>query len=466
MAGLESIQEIFNGGKNAVPDTRMHTTDIVTVTAYLLGFEKKYFLNYKGVIPFKMEMFPEYEKDKSLRILRNLCLMRKELMLNYKKINEQMEFDKKPTANIYEFPREAMDSLEQDGVRVFDHRSKLPDYMVRLNQLIQEKVDAVRRVYPDWVNWRYIRAIFIMPNGISKSGQLESAKIYYDNMPLYPFRLYLNWTPKEEGNILYNDKKFLEIIYRQNNDEFVSFTKVQDVSEDTRRSFANFVLSSGKTVILVDCENADPYAFSATFRDMDPAIKKKISRIILCDDVNTSSAWETMAASSDLPIKRIITERLLSHKSIVDITLTAEASREYYAESVDSFVLASSDSDYLGMIRAMPGAKFLILLEHGKSSGELTNKLSETDIAYANMDEFYTGNDNSLLEKTLLREMREYIETSMETLNVNDMYRQAIINARANMTEVEEKAFYKKYIKPMHVVIEDNGNVRFEFGKN
>jgi hypothetical protein len=199
---------------------------------------------------------------------------------------------------------------------------------------------------------------------------------------------------------------------------------------------------------------------------MDPAIKKKISKIILCDDVNTSSAWQTVETSSNIPIKRILTERLLSHKSVVDIRLTAEVSREYYKEDVDSFVLASSDSDYFGMITAMPDAKFLILLEHGKSSGELKNRLSESNIEFANMDEFYTGNDNSLLEKTLLREMREYIGSAIGSLNVNDMYRQAIINARANMTEVEEKAFYKKYIKPMHIVIEDNGNVRFEFGKN
>ena len=465
MSGFENIQEIFNGGKSMASDTRMHTTDIVTVTAYLLGFEKKYFPNYKGIIPFQMEKFPEFDQDKSLRILRNLCLMRKELLLNYRKINEQMEFDKKPTANIYEFPRTAMNCLDQDGVRVFDHRNKLPDYMVRLNKLIQERVDAVKHAYPEWVNWRYIRAIFIMPNGTSKAGQLESSKIYYDHMSYYPFKLYLNWSPKEEGNILYNDKRFLEIIYRQNNDEFVSFTKVQDVSKGTRRSFTDFVLSSRKTVILVDCENADPYAFSATFRDMEPAIKNKISKIILCDDINTSSAWQTIETSSKLPIKRILTERLLSHKSVVDIRLTAEVSREFYKENVDSFVLASSDSDYLGMITAMPDAKFLILLEHGKSSGELTNKLSESNIEYANMDEFYTGNDNRLLEMTLLREMREFINSATSTLNVNNMYEQAIVKARANMTDVEQKAFYKKYIKPMHIIISDDGDIRFEFGK-
>ena len=112
----------------------------------------------------------------------------------------------------------------------------------------------------------------------------------------------------------------------------------------------------------------DPYRFSATLKAIDEETAKKINKIILIDDVNASLAWRYFENRTSIEVTHIMIERVLSNKSLVDVRLTAEASREHYKNNVDSFVLVSSDSDYYALIEAMPDARFLVVLEKEKSS--------------------------------------------------------------------------------------------------
>ena len=87
-------------------------------------------------------------------------------------------------------------------------------------------------------------------------------------------------------------------------------------------------------------------------------------------------------------------------QSLVDAKLIAGTCKEHYENTVDSFLLVSSDSDYWGLISTLEKARFLVMVEY--------NKFGLT---------------------------------------------------RANLTEAEQKQFYNKYIKPMHLKIEENGDV-------
>ena len=40
--------------------------------------------------------------------------------------------------------------------------------------------------------------------------------------------MYINWHPHDEGNILYNDKKFVTLLYQWHDDEFTEYSKVSD----------------------------------------------------------------------------------------------------------------------------------------------------------------------------------------------------------------------------------------------
>lgn len=81
--------------------------------------------------------------------------------------------------------------------------------------------------------------------------------------------MYINWRPKSAGNILFNDKKFITVLYEQNNDFFTEYSKVSDAGSYIKGSIYDFIGSSEKVVVLVDCENSDPYKLCATLKNLD-----------------------------------------------------------------------------------------------------------------------------------------------------------------------------------------------------
>ena len=193
-------------------------------------------------------------------------------------------------------------------------------------------------------------------------------------------------------------------------------------------------------------------------------MKEKIVKIILCDDPNSSAAWRVLDKYTDVPVEHIMTERVLQRKSVVDIKLTAEVCKEHYQNNVDSFVLTSSDSDYFSLITSIPQARFLVMMEKEKSCYELKQRLIGMEITFANMEEFYTGNDNRLLTMTLLKEMRDSLQPVLQ-VNAKELLHQAVIKSRANMKQEDEDAFYKQWVKPMHLVLSETGEVDIRFGK-
>ncbi|MFR3004301.1 MAG: hypothetical protein ACLTML_02600 [Blautia faecis] len=50
-----------------------------------------------------------------------------------------------------------------------------------------------------------------MPDGFSETGTKNAATLYYQHKQDYPYQMYMNWNPSNEGNILYNDKKFVTL---------------------------------------------------------------------------------------------------------------------------------------------------------------------------------------------------------------------------------------------------------------
>lgn len=80
---------------------------------------------------------------------------------------------------------------------------------------------------------------------------------------------------------------------------------------------------SGQTVALVDCENCDPLKMCAALQSMQPETLAKITKIILYNDVNSSSAWNLLSKHTKAAIEHQMTERVLTGKSLVDVMLVA-----------------------------------------------------------------------------------------------------------------------------------------------
>lgn len=278
-------------------------------------------------------------------------------------------------------PSASLQQLSDDGVNFIKKSStKLCHHVIEINRLISDRINNCKGLFPVWINWAYLKELFLMPDGLTESGTKAAASLYYANLSYYPYQMYINWVPADEGNILYSDRKFADLLYQWHCDAFIEYSKVSDAGAFVKNNIYDFVNASEKTVIVVDCENSDPYKLCATLRNLDREIMQKITTILLFDDIHTVTAWRILESYTEIPVEHIMTERIKQNKSLVDIKLTARACQEHYQNHVDSFVIVSSDSDYWGLISSLPDADFLVMIEHEKCGPDMKVALADAGI--------------------------------------------------------------------------------------
>ncbi len=443
---------------------RDSTYELISMVAYLIGVPKRIFDNEYE--PPKAEVFARLEKDKNSRIIRNLCIVRTAIERNFKAIHNRMRIEYLSIFSMPEYvPADSLRALEEDGVWFRPKAgSKLSRHIVELNRLLCDRINNCRSLFPIWINWQYIRELFVMPNGLREEGVREAAEVYYAHLSEYPYQMYINWIPGDEGNILYNDKKFVTLLYQRHEDCFGQYSKVSDVSSYVKGNIYDFIGGSEKVVVVVDCENSDPYKLCATLKNLNYEYTSKLVRIILFDDVHTASAWRILDNFTRIPVEHIMIERIKQGKSLVDIRLTARACQEHYQNQVDSFIIVSSDSDYWGLISSLPDARFLVMIEREKCGPDMKNALMESGIFYCYIDDFYSGNSDDIKTGVLFKEMYRYLDQSIH-LNVNDMFEEALRAARLTMPPDEKRQFYDRHIRQMRLVIDKEGNVSIELKK-
>ncbi len=444
------------------------TRIIVSYVAYLIGVRKSIFENEHE--PPQLKYYEELDKNKNYKIIRELCRLRCDIERNFGKINEKMRHEFKTLQTLGELiPLDALNYLASEGISIIKKKNTLPvDYIIEINRYICDRINNCRELFPIWVDWQYIRELFIMPNGLSVQGTKAAAELFYSKKESYPYQMYINWTPGDNGNILFNDKKFLSLLYRQNGNLFEDISRVTDAGEGVKKSIYDFINESKKVVLVVDCENSDPYKLIATLQNLAEEHISKISKIILFNDVHASTAWTIFEKhAKGIAVDHIMTERVKDSKSLVDMKLSNGVFREFYANLVDSFIIAASDSDYWALIEDLPEANFLVMLEWSKCGPDIKNALESREIFYCYIDDFCTGNSNDIKIEALLREIRAYLDRNpLSSWNVNDMLKEVYHNTRVTMTEAEENQFYNTYIRYMSLVIEQpSGKVSLRFRK-
>lgn len=438
------------------------TYEIVSKVAYLIGVPVRMFENEHE--PPKLEVYERLSQDKAARIVRNLCIIRTAIERNFRHINGAMATEYRSILTMPEYvPAESMNQLSADGVNFIKKSSrKLCQHIIELNRLISDRINNCKKFFPLWLNWDYVRELFIMPDGLKEDGTKEAADLYYSGLRYYPYQMYINWKPTDSGNILYNDKKFVTLLYQWHNDYFTEYSKVSDAGSYIKGSIYEFIESSQKVVIVADCENSDPYKLCATLHNLDAQYTQKINSIILFDDVHTASAWRILDSFTRIPVEHMMIERVKPNKSLVDIMLTARACQEHYKNDVDSFIIVSSDSDYWGLISSLPDARFLVMVERENCGTDLKNAMTNAGIFYCYIDDFYSGNAEDIKLSALFKEMYRYIDGAVN-LNVNTMFHEALRATRIEMSSSEQSQFVSKYIKTMQMSINESGDVVLEF---
>jgi len=445
----------------------------VTKIAYLIGIDEKHF---EGTL-FDREVYDELLKNENATVIRHLCILRNDFLEHSSKIY-QARREMIPLSDIECVHEGSIKYLWRKGIDVNRANETDPNvYIAYINQYIQERIDRLRPLFPDWIQFNHIRTIFLMSGGYAggngsniKNNRQDVTRVidaerkkYRENYSNYPFHTYIVWPfamPDSYGNILHNDLKFLKILYAANGDCFKGIEYVTDAHAQTKNDVYEFLENAVRAEIFVDCENVDVYAFASTILGLDPECYPKIKKILLFNDVNTCAAWDYLEEMSDIPVQRIETERLLEEKSVVDFHLMLKVFSECTSNDLDSVIIASSDSDYLVLInqlRSMSNnVQFLIMNEYSKTSGAFVEKLEELGISYCYMNEFSKGNAQEFKNTVLFKALSDVInkfnsEGVFEFLDVDDLlhhlYIKAGVRCEQSQLEKEKKNFFDKYLR-------------------
>lgn len=234
------------------------TKTIVSKVADLIGVPKKFFEDEYS--PPQIEEYEKLDQIKTARIIRNLCMFRTLIESNYRSIKRKIR-DEYRTVITIEETANIVKALSEDGIEIARNPNKrLQTFVVETNKEISNRINNCKSIFPDWIVWKYLRNIFIMPNGtIEQKVQKHINDYYYEYKSWYPYMVYINWPPEDSGNILYNDRKFLTCLYKWNNDQFTDISKVSKLDNTTKFNIDEFIEDSNKLDIIVDCENSDSY---------------------------------------------------------------------------------------------------------------------------------------------------------------------------------------------------------------
>ncbi len=430
------------------------TSSLVTVIAYMLGMTFDRMEQYYG--EHNAELMVKLKDNREATIIRYLNRLRTGVMLHFKDVDNEIKYNMGNIDRMEWFSAEEIRILRKWGIETVQVNYRADKYTELFCGLIADHIDACKSIFPDWVNFDYIRDLFIIPKFKKPEVMKEEYYKYMSNLNNYPFQMYIHWTPGEYGNILYSDGKFLTLLYEQHGDMFHDRSKYRDAVEDTKKNIYDYIDHCRRVMIVVDCENSDVFKLHAVLKNLDEDEMGKIEKIILYDDVHTSSGWDWLEKFVTIPVEHVEVDRVTEHKSLVDLRMTAGICQAYYRDNIDAYILCSSDSDFWGVISAIPEANFLVLYEYSKCGKDIKDALTLRNIYHCSMDDFYTGNAGEI-RRVVLRKSLERETSDLIGKNGYELTRKIFADNYIEATESEIRKFYDKYVQTLKLKIDEDG---------
>lgn len=425
--------------------------------AYLIGTKFEILSDNN---PDETELLEKLRNDPDSAVIRALCNVRSNLMLNYTSTERSIVYNMQNLDRI-DLYRDDIKTLERHEIYIIKANCRVIKYISDINNIISNRIHTIKDMFPEWVKWEYIKSLFLMPKGQDPEAVKSESKKFSNARLSYPFTKYINWRPVDEGNILLNDEKFLKILYRQFDDEFKDISKVKDASESVKTNIYDFIRSNSSTVIVVDCENSDAYKLASVLTQLDKNEINRINKIMLYDDPHTTKAWTFLSKVTSIPVEHIMVDRIKENKSLVDMKMCAGVSASFYRDNITSFILCSSDSDFWGLISSLPSANFLVMIEYSKCGPDIKNALIENGTYFCAIDDFCTGNIKSFKMAVLRSELKSRMQDIIQ-LNTTEMMDDIFSTLRMDISEAERQNFYKKYIQAMQLYIDKEGIMRIK----
>ena len=435
------------------------TKELVTTIAYLIGVKDEIMVKcFEPDFQGYNELIQKLRESKEASIIRYLCKIRTTLFYKFKDTDHAMLYNLKNLDRLEWYDKENIKKLREWGIDIIKPNYRSEKYMNDMCELIAANIDKCSNLFYDWVNWAYIRDLFCIPKFKQKGILKQEFHKFLEKNQYYPYHMYIYWSPQNLGNVLYNDGKFLSLLYSWHGDYFEDRSKYTDAASETKNTIYEFVKNSGRTAIAVDCENSNVYKLYGVLKNLNQDELAKIEKIVLYDDEHTSPGWDFLGKFTHIPVEHIEVERVTDRKSLVDIKMTAGVCQNYYENSIDSFIIVSSDSDFWGLISSLPKARFIVMYEYQHCGQALKNALAEHGIYYCSIDDFCSGNTEDLKKAVLFDNLEQHLPDILQW-NGKELAKQVHLEARIDATEKEISIFYEKYIKTLRLKFDHDGNV-------
>lgn len=460
---------ICNVGINANVTFR---TNVVTTIAYLIGVSDEQLQNCNNFLDEEVE---KLRTNENATVIRHLCIVRNNILKSFYSIDNMLKDNvQRKDWNEELFGIESIKYLREKNFLILENYSERPCsefFIAYINQYLLEKIDSVKECIPSWVEFNYVKDLFLISGGYAGnrgSALKKNTRNIYSTIKkafdryikekrYYPYQQYVSWHSSliaEGGNILSNDFKFLTSLYKTCGDRFTAIDKVRDAAESIKERIYDFIEEANKVVAVIDCENVDPYKFVSVILNLKEKTLRKI-RVIKCyTDNNATWVWRHISKKIKIPVEIEIVERIKEDKSLVDQKMMGGIYKAFYQEGFDAVILVSSDSDFYSVISDMfkDGLKFFVLNEEEKTAQALVNKLDENKIQHCCIDIFGQDVVQSFKMEMVSEAVDYIIENKVNcdfglTYLINRAFRSARVEGEDGQLIKEKKAFYDKYIR-------------------
>lgn len=440
--------------------------ELISKCAYMTGVYESVFNN--PATPPRRETYELMDSEKNARVIRHLCMLRTSIWKNFGKISTEMRATGKGVLQISDkIPQDSVRQLAEDGVEIYKGTNPgqrdLNQALIFINQQIKERIGNCRNYFPDWVRWDWIQEIFLVPGGESVDGLKRAFAQFSNDWGNYPYTNYINIPQGEWGRLFEYDELFIKTLYGWHGMEFNDLNLVSDARGIVKDCINTFLENNNNCSVIVDCENADPYTLCAMFKGMNIGEDSPINRMLLVDDVHASSSWSILENYIDVPVEHIVLKRVKEDKSRTDVYVAASVCNAIYKEHADSVILVSSDSDYFGLVEALPDVSFLMLIEHSKCSGALKEALREKNVPYAYIDEFNTEGSDELRQDAVLNGVADEIKTALD-LNLNEVLDRVLKQTRVSMGRNEIALLIRdKIARKVTLEVSDDNHLTLDY---
>ena len=440
----------------------VETRSIVAHISFLIGVRSDYLKHHYGDCS---KIIDNLQESEDAIIIRYLCKIRTTLIQKYGSVDRELRYELKNLDRQEYFDTQNIRKLESYGVQVIQANYTAEKYLMEICRLISIHIDNCKKYFPDWIKWDYIRDLFILPKYNQPKVLHQEISRYRAAYNNYPFHNYIHWDPKEDaGLILAYDRKFLNVIYAQHRDYFSEFDNLRDAADRTKNNIYDFIDNASRVAIAVDCENSDPFKLYSVIKGLDEAETTKISKITLYDDANTPPAWDVLEKYLHIPVEHIEVERIVGHKSLVDIKMAVSVSRDYYENGISSFLLFSSDSDFWGLISSMPQMKFLVMYEYDKCGSAILEAMREHRIPNCAIDDFCAVAAADLKKLVLLQELETRLPHILGRKPLEVAY-EVYAETKIPGTKQDVENFSEKYIKTIKLQVMGDGTLELAIRK-